>query len=322
MGIDRQFAHQRSPFNVGLGSVAVMMFLLASAFAPALQARPTSAQAGNVLVEAGVSLAPVASGLDRPLWITASPDATNRLFVLEQPGRVMIVADGTLLEQPFLDLRDRVGSEEYEQGLLGLAFHPGYAGNGVFYVYYTDRNGDSVLSRFTVSAADPNRGDPESEAVLLTQDQPFPNHNGGALMFSPDGYLYLGLGDGGSGGDPYGNAQNLGTILGKILRIAVDPTAPPDGELYTIPADNPFVNEPGARPEIWAYGLRNPWRFSFDRETGNLWIADVGQNLWEEVNFQPAESPGGENYGWPVREGTHCYEAETCTMEGLVEPVA
>jgi glucose/arabinose dehydrogenase len=234
----------------------------------------------------------------------------GRLFVVEQVGTIRVWQDGVVLPDPFLDLRDRVGISANEQGLLGLAFHPDYASNGRFFVNYTDHNGDTVIARFLVSQ-EPNRADPTSETVLLEIDQPFPNHNGGGLAFGPDGFLYVGMGDGGSAGDPRGNGQSLDTLLGKMLRIDVD-----GGEPYATPPDNPFPT----RPEIWAYGLRNPWRFAFDSLTGDLYIGDVGQNRWEEVDFQPAGAPGGANYGWNLLEGTHSYEGGG--TEGLTPPVA
>ncbi len=265
--------------------------------------------------EARIRLEKVADGLDRPLYLTHAGDGSGRLYILEQPGRVRVLAGGALLPEPFLDLTDRVRSRGSEQGLLGLAFAPDFRESGVFYVHYTGRpDGRTVLSRFRLRDGDPRRGDPASEEVLLTVEQPHANHNGGALLFGPDGYLYLALGDGGSAGDPGNRAQDLDSLLGKILRLDVSRPGP-----YRIPPDNPFVGRPG-RDEIWAYGLRNPWRISFDRATGDLWIADVGQNAVEEVNFQPADSPGGENFGWRVWEGSRRYaEGEA---PGAVFPVA
>ena len=255
-------------------------------------------------------LTEVARGFTSPVVIAHAHD--DRLFVGEQRGTVRVVRDGAVLEQPFLDITDRVRGGG-ERGLLGLAFPEDFAASGRFYVYYTDLNGDSVLSRFTAAG---DVADPASEQVLLTQVQPYSNHNGGQLAFGPDGYLYLGLGDGGSGGDPQGNGQRLDTVLGKLLRLDVS------GEGAVAPPDNPFVDREGARPEIWAYGLRNPWRFSFDRETGDLYIADVGQNRFEEVNLQPAGSAGGENHGWNVMEGAECFQPRTgCDAEGLVMPI-
>ena len=248
----------------------------------------------------------IISGLQRP--VDLQTDGSGRLFVLEKPGRIRIIENDQLIETPFLDISDRVGSGGNEQGLLGLAFHPQYAQNGRFFVNYTDKNGDTVLERFQVSS-DPNVADPNSEVKILGVDQPFANHNGGGLVFGPDGYLYAGLGDGGSQGDPFGNAQNTGVLLGKILRLDVDSVEP-----YAVPADNPFGNE------VWAYGLRNPWRFSFDKSTNDLYIADVGQNTWEEIDFLPAGSPGGTNFGWNFREGAHDYKGGG--PAGMVEPVA
>jgi glucose/arabinose dehydrogenase len=202
--------------------------------------------------------------------------------------------------------------------LLGLAFHPDYADNGLLFVNYTDRQGDTVVARFAVSD-DPDQADPDSASIVLTVAQPAPNHNGGNIVFGPDGYLYIGLGDGGDAGDAFGNGQNGQTLLGAMLRIDVSVG---DGAPYSIPPDNPFTGDPGVLDEIWAIGLRNPWRYSFDRLTGDLYIADVGQNVYEEVNIQPAASPGGENYGWPIMEGQHCYpERASCSAEGLALPV-
>ena len=251
--------------------------------------------------------AEVLSGLQRPVDLQHAGDGSGRLFVVEKPGRIRIAQEYQLLDEPFLDITARVGDDGNEQGLLGLAFHPRYAENGLFYVNYTDNNGDTVIARYRVTA-DPNIADPNSEAVLLNVEQPFGNHNGGVLDFGPDGYLYAGLGDGGSAGDPLGNAQKLDTFLGKILRLDVD-----NGEPYAIPADNPFGNE------IWAYGLRNPWRMSFDI-SGDLFIGDVGQNQWEEIDVIPAGSPGGQNFGWNILEGTHSYAG--VPQDGLVPPVA
>ncbi len=250
----------------------------------------------------------VTAGLLRPVDLQVAADGSGRLFIVEQAGRIRIFQNGELLPTPFLDIRPQVGSSGNEQGLLGLAFHPRFTQNGYFYVNYTDRRGDTVIARFQVSQ-DPNLADPNSEKILLTVDQPFPNHNGGVLTFGPDGYLYAGLGDGGSAGDPFDNAQNTATRLGKILRLDVD-----GGDPYRIPPDNPFGNE------VWAYGLRNPWRISFDRQTGDLWIGDVGQNAWEEIDFLPAGSPPGANFGWSLLEGNHPYNGDP--QPGLIPPVA
>jgi glucose/arabinose dehydrogenase len=262
-----------------------------------------------------IALTVFSTGFNRPVDITNCGD--DRLFILEQHnGRIFILdKNGDRLDTPFLQLPG-VGQAN-EQGLLGLAFHPDYLSNGYFFINYTLPNGDSRISRFSVSA-DPNLADPASELVLLEVDQPFSNHNGGCLKFGPGGYLYAGFGDGGSGGDPQGNGQNRSTLLGKMLRLDVD-----NGSPYAIPPGNPFINEPGTLGEIWAIGTRNPWRFSFDRATGDLWIGDVGQNGWEEIDFQPAGSSGGENYGWRCYEGNHPFNTGGCNpMNTMTFPVA
>ena len=260
----------------------------------------------------------VASGLDHPIQVTHAGDGSDRLFVVEQPGRIWIVKDGAVLPTPFLDLRSAVvyGGE---RGLLGLAFHPEYSANGLFYASYTRAaDGASVVARYRVSPSDPDVADPGSELPLLTIAQPYENHNGGQILFGPeDGYLYIGLGDGGSGGDPLDHGQNTNTLLGAMLRLNVDSGAP-----YAIPPDNPYVGRPGL-DEIWAIGLRNPWRFSFDRENGDLYIGGVGQNLWEEIDYQAAGTPGGVNFGWRCKEGTHDYIfAGDCATAQLTDPIA
>jgi glucose/arabinose dehydrogenase len=251
------------------------------------------------------------------VYVTAPPGDTLRLFVVEQGGRVRVLRRDTLLATPFLDLSGKISSGG-ERGLLSLAFHPRYATNGRFYVYFTDVNGDIRIVRYGVSA-DANVADPLSADTVLAVPHPVEsNHNGGQLQFGPDGKLYAGLGDGGGGGDTAGNAQNKHRLLGKLLRLDVDG---PSG--YAIPSDNPFATDTSARGEIWAYGLRNPWRFSFDRQTGDLYIADVGQNTWEEVDVA-ATAAGrgvGANYGWNVMEGAHCFNAPTCNQTGLMLPV-
>ena len=259
-----------------------------------------------------VTLEPVAEGLDAPLLVTSAGDSSGRIFVVEQGGTIRIVQDGDLIPTPFLDISDRLVAGG-EQGLLGLAFHPDYEDNGRFFVNYTDLNGDTIVARYSVTR-DPNVADPGSEGVLLQVAQPFANHNGGHLVFGEDGYLYVGLGDGGSGGDPMGNGQSLGTLLGKLLRIDVDSGIP-----YGIPDDNPFAGRDDARPEIWAYGLRNPWRFSFDATTQDLWVADVGQNEFEEVNHTKAKA--GLNFGWNAMEGRNCFAEPECDEGGKVLPV-
>jgi len=261
----------------------------------------------------GLVATPVVSGLSSPVWLTAPP-GDPRLFVVEQRGTIRIVKGDALLPEPFLDLRSAVASGG-ERGLLSLAFHPDYAANGRFYVDYTDPQGDTRVVAYRASASDPDRADPASGDTILAVDQPYSNHNGGLVTFGPDGMLYVGLGDGGSGGDPRGNGQNRGTLLGAILRLDVDAATP-----YRVPPDNPFLDYAGLRGEIWAWGLRNPWRFAFDPTSGLLYIADVGQSDWEEIDAEPARS-GGLNYGWNVMEGRHCYGSSTCDEQGLVQPI-
>jgi len=255
------------------------------------------------------------SGLDRPVDLQHAGDGSGRLFIIEKVGRIRVFQEGQLLDMPYLNITDRVGSGGNEQGLLGLAFHPNYEVNGLFFVNYTDTSGNTVIARYRVTG-DPNVADPTGEVVLLRLNQPFRNHNGGTLNFGPDGYLYIGLGDGGSAGDPRGNAQSLDTWLGKILRIDVDTQDAP----YGVPSDNPFNDI--QLSEIWAYGLRNPWRMSFDSQTGDLYIGDVGQNQWEEIDFVSAGTSGGMNFGWDYLEGTHPYEGSPPQGTQLVPPVA
>ncbi len=264
-----------------------------------------------------LSLATFVSGLTAPVGMEAPNDSTGRLFVVEQGGTIRIIESGSLLPAAFLDITANVESGG-EKGLLGLAFHPDFSTNGRFFVNYTHRNGTQLethISEFTVSLSDPNLADPTSEIVLLVVDQPFDNHNGGQLAFGPDGFLYIGLGDGGSAGDPQGNGQHLSTLLGKILRIDVSTPG-----VYAIPGDNPFATAGGGvRPEIWAYGLRNPWRFSFDPPAGRLFAGDVGQDSFEEVDLIIS----GGNFGWNIMEGNHCYPPGTasCDMTGLIPPI-
>ncbi len=262
----------------------------------------------------GLAYEKVASGLPFPLFVDAPP-ADGRLFIATKDGAVHIVKDGQLLSQPFLDIRELVLNQG-EQGLLGLAFHPDYAENGLFYVHYSNRHGDTELVEYRVSDF-PDLADPESARLVFWTQQPATNHNGGMVAFGPDGYLYLGLGDGGGAGDRFGNSQRPDTVLGKILRLDVDGLGP-DGSAYSIPPDNPFVDGGGA-PEVWAYGLRNPWRFSFD--AGLLYIGDVGQNAWEEIDVAPLDA-GGLNYGWPITEALHCFSPPSgCEVAGLTLPV-
>ena len=248
----------------------------------------------------------VVSGLSRP--VDLQPDGSGRLFVVEKLGHIHFIENGQWIETPFLNIEDRVNGSSNEMGLLGLAFHPNYSQNGYFFVNYTGSGGDTFISRFQVSG-DPNLANPSSEVNLLRVNQPFPNHNGGGLDFGPDGYLYAGLGDGGAANDPFGNGQKTDVLLGKVLRLDVDSAEP-----YAIPTDNPFGNE------IWAYGLRNPWRISFDLLTGDFYIADVGQGTYEEIDFLPAGSSGGTNFGWDLREGMHDFEGRA--SPDLTDPVA
>ncbi len=260
-----------------------------------------------------IELVVVATGLNSPVHL-ASPPGDQRLFVVEQGGRIRIIADGQLLGGSFLDISADVSSGG-ERGLLSLAFHPDYAANGHFYVNYTDPSGDTRVVRYTVSG-DPNLADAASDKLILTVAQPFGNHNGGQVAFGPDGMLYIGMGDGGDAGDPQDHGQNRNTLLGALLRIDVD-----GGDPYAIPADNPFVGQAMTREEIWAYGLRNPWRFSFDATDGVLYVADVGQNRWEEVNAV-VTTAAGVNYGWRVMEGTQCFNPSVgCDQTGLELPV-
>lgn len=279
---------------------------------------PTSAPRLDAL---RLGLSPVAQGLSGPLLVTHAGDASGRLFIVDKTGAIRLVVEGQLLERPFLNIADRITSSGYEQGLLGLAFPPDFAARGFFFVNYTDINGDTVIARFTVTS-DPDLADPGSEFKVLEIDQPAANHNGGHIVFGPDGHLWIGTGDGGASNDRYGNGQNPDTLLGKMLRldVATDLSQP-----YTIPADNPWVNADWAgrdmRNEVWALGLRNPWRYSFDRSTGDLWIADVGQNQIEEVNVVRLGSAGGLNFGWPVMEGAACFQQAGCDQAGLEMPV-
>ena len=261
----------------------------------------------------------IAQGLSSPLFLTCAPGDPTRLFVVEKTGRIRIIHNGALLQTAFLDLTDSVSTGS-EQGLLGLAFSPDYATSGRFYVSYTsprgsEPGGTSAVDRYVVSSK-PDLANPGSGQRLLTVNQPYSNHNGGMIAFGPDGYLYFGLGDGGSGGDPDGTGQNRGDLLGSLLRLDV---SGPGG--YLVPPTNPYAGSTVNRPELWNYGLRNPWRFSFDRQTGDLYIADVGQNAHEEIDVQPAASQGGENYGWNTMEGLSCYAASSCNQTGLTLPV-
>ena len=275
---------------------------------PKNDAPDVSAQNTSNDVRLGVEQ--VASGLDQPVYVTA-PVSDPRLFIVEQPGRIRVVENGRLLDKPFLDIVDKVRSGG-EQGLLSVAFHPQYRTNGFLFVNHTDKNGDTRIERYTVSS-DRNVADPRSAKVILSIDQRYSNHQGGLNLFGPDGMLYIGMGDGGSQGDPHGNGQNRNALLAKLLRINVD-----RGEPYLIPAANPYAKG-GGRAEIWAIGLRNPWRFSFDRFSGLLYIADVGGDRFEEVNVVPM-SIAGVNYGWNVMEGPQCSRSSGCDQTGMQKP--
>ncbi len=259
----------------------------------------------------------VASGFNMPLFLTHAGDGSGRMFIVEKGGRIQILRNGQKAATPFLDITAIVNSAASERGLLGLAFHPKYKDNGLFFVYYNDSTGDLNIVRYKASS-NPDVADPSAAKLILKiTHRAFSNHNGGMLAFGPDGYLYVGIGDGGSGGDPNRNGQNPKVLLAKLLRIDVD-----SGDPYGIPSDNPFSDGKQGRPEVWAYGLRNPWRFSFDRETSDLYIADVGQDAYEEIDVQKAGTKGGLNYGWNIMEGLHCYPASAnCSKEGLVLPV-
>lgn len=277
--------------------------------------------------DSAVTTERVATGLNRPVFVTA-PEGDDRLFIVEQRGRILILDSGTVLTRPFLDIETLVDDSQNEQGLLGLAFHPDYETNGEFFVYFTTDpagiNPDvSVVRRYQVSS-DPDSADAASGVDVIRVDQDFSNHNGGTIAFAADGTLYWGLGDGGSGGDPNNRAQTGTALLGKMLRLDVDgDDFPGDATAnYAIPVDNPFVGNPAFRDEIWAFGLRNPYRWSFDRLTQDLWIGDVGQNVWEEIDFQKASSPGGENYGWRCWEGNHVYnDTPPCLGSSIVFPI-
>jgi glucose/arabinose dehydrogenase len=259
----------------------------------------------------------VVDGLTRPVQMLDPGDGSGRLFIVEQGGTVRILQDGELLPDPFLDISGQI-SFDNEQGLLSIAFHPDFASNGLFFIDYTDGDGDTQVERWTVSD-DPNRADPESAETLLQVGQPYPNHNGGLLLFGPnDGYLYVGLGDGGSQGDPEGHGQDTSTWLGSILRIDVDSIT---GDLpYGIPEDNPFANGENGAPEIWLWGFRNPWRFSFDRANGDLYIGDVGQGSFEEIDRFPSDGEQ-RNFGWNVMEASSCYEVENCDASDYALPI-
>src|SRR5579859_846441 len=266
-----------------------------------------------------VDLQAVAGGLKNPVFVTGANDGSGRLFIVEQPGRIQVMQSGQnnqTTAKPFLDITSLVASDALERGLLSVAFSPDYKQSGIFYVYYTGQGGTVTIARYTVSS-DPNVADPTSGKVILSIPHPEPNHNGGQLAFGPDGFLYAGVGDGGSEYDPNHYGQNVKVLFGKLLRLDVS-----KGNSYAIPIDNPFATNGQGRPEIWAYGLRNPWRFSFDRKTNDLYIGDVGQDKYEEVDVQKAGTGSGANYGWSIMEGFHCFNpANGCDQSGLTLPV-
>jgi glucose/arabinose dehydrogenase len=298
--------------NLSAGLLMAVLLLAGCGDNSSSPATPVSPQS--------IALQPIVTGLTSPLGLEPSPDGTNRLFVVEQGGTIHIIQNGALVPTPFLDITSKVTTGG-EMGLLGLTFHPQFAQNGKFYVNYVRTVGgqiQSIIAEYAVLAGNPNQADPASERILLTVDQAgnFSNHKAGQLAFGPDGLLYFGLGDGGSEGDPFGNGQNTQTLLGKMMRIDVNTTSP--GLQYGIPPDNPFVGG-GGLPEIYAVGFRNPWRFSFDRSTGRLFVGDVGQDKFEEVDIVQK----GGNYGWSTMEATHCFNpSSNCNMTGLTLPIA
>jgi len=312
---------------IGVALAGALAFsLLATSVAVAAPRRPgplaPPEPAAFSAAAVDLRLSAVVGGLTGPVAIVGARDGRDRLFVVEQAGRIRIVKGGTLLATPFLDIRSKV-SDGGERGLLGLAFHPAFATNGRFYVFYTRRDGDLVISQFSVSPTDPDQASTTEKVILRIEHSRYPNHNGGQLAFGPDGYLYIATGDGGGAGDPLENAQDRRSRLGKLLRIDVDRTTATRN--YAIPSSNPYATSTVYRREIWSYGLRNPWRFSFDRSTGDLWIGDVGQGRYEEVDRGRRASGGGRgvNFGWDVMEGRHCYEpASGCNTSGKRPPLA
>jgi glucose/arabinose dehydrogenase len=300
------------PF-VQVGSVAARTVTDQPVPASVVLAAPTDAH---------IKLGLKASGLSKPVFVTSARDGTGRLFIVEQTGRIRILKDGHVLATPFLNISSEV-SGATEQGLLGLAFHPSFKTNRKLYVNFTNRSGDTVVREYRASASNPNVVATSTKRRIIKIDQPYANHNGGMLAFGPDGYLYIGMGDGGGAGDPGNRAQSTGTLLGKMLRININGTTAT--KAYRIPSSNPYVGRPGLN-EIWQSGLRNPWRFSFDRATGDMWIGDVGQGNWEEVDRAVRVSSGagrGTNWGWNVLEGTHCYPPSTtsCATAGKAMPL-
>ena len=259
----------------------------------------------------------IADGFKKPIFVTSHPEDASLLYVVEQGGRIKIINNGKAAVAPFLDIDKRVVNPNRpgdERGLLGFAFHPNHAKNGKFYVNYMNNDGYTVVSEFSVKSK--KKADHTSERILFDLEQPYRNHNGGHMEFGPDGYLYISIGDGGKAGDPLNAGQDLNTLFGKVIRIDVN-THP-----YGIPESNPYYGQKDKRGEVWAWGFRNVWRFSFDRKTGDIYYGDVGQNKWEEVNYEPAGSPGGVNYGWRLMEASHCYNPKNnCLKDGLTMPI-
>ena len=275
-----------------------------------------SPQKSNV-AEESLAVDLVVKGLEQPLFLTSPPGDLERLFVLERPGRIRILKNGSLLEEPFLDIK-RTITTRGEGGILGLAFHPNYTENGRFFINYTEKKdkGATIVAEWTVHPDNPDIANLDSGVEIIRIQQPWSNHNGGMVEFGPDGFLYIGMGDGGAAGDPGDRAQDGKTLLGKMLRLDIDAASP-----YGIPKDNPFRNSKSFREEIWAYGLRNPWRFSFDKLTGDLWIGDVGQNAWEEIHHQPAGTQGGAHFGWRTFEGVEAFEGDAVKLDDTSRPV-
>ena len=267
--------------------------------------------------ERNLSSVLIADGYKKPVFITSYPNNAKLLYIVEQAGLVKIINDGKKLSRPFFDINKRVVNPNRpgdERGLLGFAFHPNHTNNGKFYINYMDNDGNTIVSEFSTNSE--LRANHKSERIILKLKQPYGNHNGGDIQFGPDGYLYISIGDGGKAGDPLNAGQDLSSLFGKIIRIDIEQKP------YGIPKSNPFFGQKDKREEIWAWGLRNVWRFSFDKQTGDKYLADVGQNKWEEVNFEPASSKGGLNYGWRIMEANHCYDPkENCPTEGLIKPI-
>ena len=267
--------------------------------------------------EKNLSSVLIADGYKKPVFITSYPNNAKLLYIVEQAGLIKLINDGKKLSRPFFDINKRVVNPNRpgdERGLLGFAFHPNHTNNGKFYINYMDNDGNTIVSEFSTNSE--LRANHKSERIILKLKQPYGNHNGGDIQFGPDGYLYISIGDGGKAGDPLNAGQDLSSLFGKIIRIDIEQ------EPYGIPKSNPFFGQKDKREEIWAWGLRNVWRFSFDKKTGDKYLADVGQNKWEEVNFEPASSKGGLNYGWRIMEANHCYDPkENCPTEGLIKPI-